>query len=266
MPKLSDQSSERSNNTVRKHHRMLIDGFSNYEDDSLPDYSEFDSESVVLDYRRESRRFVQPARMSAPMTTIETVTITRPLKVIAFICGNIVVILLIMALTSTDWLLSSGWRQGLFTHCIEDLTQPIPFNYEAKEEGCYPSRDVFYIKATAGLCILSLVTDVIATILTGIGLHTKNQNIKYKFYRRAVLIMLVALIAVLVALIMYPLCFSGELSLGNRPIWEFGWAYGVCWGAAIFLFGGVILLLCDKESEEIYFKERKIVHNTQLQT
>lgn len=63
-------------------------------------------------------------------------------QVIAFICGNIVVILLIMALTSTDWLLSSGWRQGLFSHCIEDLTQPIPFNYEAKEEGCYPSRDV----------------------------------------------------------------------------------------------------------------------------
>lgn len=64
------------------------------------------------------------------------------LQVIAFICGNIVIILLIMALTSTDWLLSSGWRQGLFTHCIEDLSQPIPFNYEAKEEGCYPSRDV----------------------------------------------------------------------------------------------------------------------------
>lgn len=63
-------------------------------------------------------------------------------QVIAFICGNIVVILLLMALTSTDWLLSSGWRQGLFTHCIEDLTQPIPFNVEAKEEGCYPSRDV----------------------------------------------------------------------------------------------------------------------------
>lgn len=138
----------------------------------------------------------------------------RSSQVIAFICGNIVVILLIMALTSTDWLLSSGWRQGLFSHCIEDLTQPIPFNYEAKEEGCYPSRDVckyhrraeftlfapisnfnfvaVYIKATAALCILSLITDVIATILTGIGLHTKNQNIKYKFYRRAVLVMLVA--------------------------------------------------------------------------
>lgn len=51
---------------------------------------------------------------------------------------------------------------------------------------------------------------------------------------------------------------------GNRPIWEFGWAYGVGWGAAIFLFGGVVLLLCDKESEEIYYKERKIVHENQM--
>jgi len=48
---------------------------------------------------------------------------------------------------------------------------------------------------------------------------------------------------------------------GNRTVWEFGWAYGVGWGSAIFLFGGVILLLCDKESEEIYYKERKIVHD-----
>lgn len=44
-------------------------------------------------------------------------------------------------------------------------------------------------------------------------------------------------------------------------MWEFGWAYGVGWGAAIFLFGGAVLLLCDKESEEIYYKERKIVRD-----
>lgn len=49
------------------------------------------------------------------------------------------------------------------------------------------------------------------------------------------------------------------LFTGNRPLWEFGWAYGVGWGAAIFLFGGAILLMCDKESDEIYYKERKVV-------
>lgn len=47
---------------------------------------------------------------------------------------------------------------------------------------------------------------------------------------------------------------------GNRTLWEFGWAYGVGWGAAIFLFGAVVLLLCDQEEEEIYYKERTIIH------
>lgn len=92
--------------------------------------------------------------------------------------------------------------------------------------------------------------------------------------------MVASLLSLLVALILYPVRFASELSQGNRAVWEFGWAYGVGefiqllqmspkvlneffilgWGAAIFLFGAVVLLLCDKESEEIYYKERKIVH------
>ena len=82
----------------------------------------------------------------APTTTIETITITRPLKVIAFICGFIVIVLMIMALTSTDWLLSEGWRQGLFVHCVSDgATHPLPFNIEASV-GCYESRDSCELK------------------------------------------------------------------------------------------------------------------------
>lgn len=72
-----------------------------------------------------------------------------------------------------------------------------------------------------------------------------------------------SVISVLIALVVYPVCFVAELNEGNRTVWEFGWAYGVGWGAAIFLFGAVILLLCDKESEEIYYKERKIVHENE---
>lgn len=123
-----------------------------------------------------------------------------------------------------------------------------------------------------------MITDAISTLLTGIGLKTLDANIKYKFYRIAVLVSMVSLLSLLVALILYPVCFASELSLGNRAVWEFGWAYGVGefvkhiffffeilyiylgWGAAIFLFGAVVLLLCDKESEEIFYKERKIVH------
>ncbi len=62
------------------------------------------------------------------------------------------------------------------------------------------------------------------------------------------------MVAVLVALVIYPVCFAQIMEKSQRPVWEFGWAYGVAWGASIFLFGAVILLLCDKESEEIYYK------------
>lgn len=69
------------------------------------------------------------------------------------------------------------------------------------------------------------------------------------------------MVAALIALVLYPVCFARELPQGNRPIWEFGWAYGVAWGAAIFLFGASVLLMCDKEAEEVYYKERDVHHS-----
>ncbi|GJQ87809.1 hypothetical protein Trydic_g18660 [Trypoxylus dichotomus] len=189
------------------------------------------------------------------------VTNARYRKVIAFICGIIVIILMIMGLASTDWLMAAGWRQGLFMHCIEEgAPQPLPFNM-LDPPGCYQSRDAAYIHTAAALCIITLLTNVVATVLTGLGLRSKDHHTKYKYYRFAVIVMGLALVSILIALIVYPVCFVTELNLGNRLTWEFGWAYGVGWGAAIFLFGGVVLLMCDKESEEIYYKERKIVHD-----
>lgn len=77
----------------------------------------------------------------APTTTIETVTITRPLKVIAFLLGVFVVILMIMSLTSTDWLLTTGYRQGLFFYCVsEGAVAPLPFEVD-NIAGCHESRN-----------------------------------------------------------------------------------------------------------------------------
>nr|CAG4646686.1 EOG090X0HIV [Macrothrix elegans] len=194
----------------------------------------------------------------APITVIETITITRPLKVIAFLCGALAMALLVMSLASTDWLLTRDWRQGLFLHCIDEITEtPLPFNLEEKV-GCYRARDEYYIQITAALCILALATDIFATLLTGLGLQSADPHKKRKYYRLAIYVMLASLVAALVALVLYPVCFARELSHGNRAVWEFGWAYGVAWGAAIFLFGASVLLMCDKEAEEVYYKERDV--------
>jgi len=196
----------------------------------------------------------------APTATIETITVVRPLKVIALVCGVITVFLMLLALSSSDWLLAIGWRQGLFEHCIEsDAPRPLPFQINA-EAGCHRARDEPYIMASAALCVICLLLDCFATIMTGLGLNSNDPNVKTRYYRIAVWVMTLALIAILVALILYPVFFAQELELGNRKLWEFGWAYGVGWGAAIFLFGAVLLLLCDQEEEEIYYKERTIIH------
>ncbi|XP_045517320.1 transmembrane protein 47 isoform X3 [Pieris brassicae] len=195
----------------------------------------------------------------ASTTMIETVTITRPLKVIALICGLLVIILMVLGLASADWLMAAGWRQGLFMHCIDpESPTPLPFDITA-QPGCYAARPAPYIKAAAGLCVATLAADVCGALLTGLGLRSADHRTKFRYYRFAVLAMSLALMCILIALVIYPVCFAAELNLGNRLVWEFGWAYGVGWGAAIFLFGAVVLLLCDKESEELYYKERKVV-------
>lgn len=64
-------------------------------------------------------------------------------QVIAFICGIMVIVLLVLALVSNDWLMAAGWRQGLFYHCIgEHAPTPLPFNIKAVGAGCFGARDV----------------------------------------------------------------------------------------------------------------------------
>ncbi len=41
-------------------------------------------------------------------------------------------------------------------------------------------------------------------------------------------------------------------------MWGFGFGYGISWVAFVMLFISLVLLLCDRESEEIFYKERQV--------
>ena len=45
---------------------------------------------------------------------------------------------------------------------------------------------------------------------------------------------------------------------GNRRVWDFGFGFGAAWCSLIFVFVSLVLLICDRESEEIFYKERDI--------
>ncbi|KAK2148299.1 hypothetical protein LSH36_503g00001 [Paralvinella palmiformis] len=188
------------------------------------------------------------------MMTIEAKWVERPPKVIAFVCGLIAIILLIIAIAANSWIEAQDYRQGLWKICTYDNLGDIEtcLNPEASSRA--------WLLACAILSIVSLLVCVIVVIVTGIGLKTKDHTQKYKLYRVATFLMFGAFVLELIALIVFPVMFIKDLDQKSAKMqiseWYFAWSYGIAWGAAIFEIGCAILLLIDKDNEEIYYKEK----------
>merc|ERR1711970_783386 len=45
---------------------------------------------------------------------------------------------------------------------------------------------------------------------------------------------------------------------GGARTFTFGFGYGATWGSIILIFASVVLLICDRESEEIFYKEKQV--------
>lgn len=58
--------------------------------------------------------------------------------------------------------------------------------------GCYAARNVAYVQAAAALCVITLLCDIAATLMTGFGLCSRNPVRKYMLYRLAFYVMVCA--------------------------------------------------------------------------
>merc|ERR1711981_635249 len=146
---------------------------------------------------------------------------TRPMKVIAYTLCFISVFLLVGATSSSSWVDSHHWREGLFAQCVEKgAPLPLPLGVDGTEEGCFKVRSAGYIKGTAALMIIAIMVDMFGTLLTGLGLRSTDPNKKYKYYRVAIYALIVATIALLLVVIIYPVSFSKDLDKegGNPPL------------------------------------------------
>eukprot|EP00096_Caligus_rogercresseyi_P008745 TRINITY_DN282_c0_g1_i1.p1 TRINITY_DN282_c0_g1~~TRINITY_DN282_c0_g1_i1.p1 ORF type:complete len:206 (-),score=51.33 TRINITY_DN282_c0_g1_i1:488-1105(-) len=188
--------------------------------------------------------------------TIETITVTRPMKVIAFVCTFITTFLMIGACSTSDWVVSEGWHEGLFVQCADKgALTPLPFDAE-NILGCQKAHNVGYLRGVAALVIIVVFTDFFGTLLTGLGLRSTDPNKKYKYYRVAIYSLILSVLALFLALIIYPVSFTKDISTGDDRRWHFGFAYGASWASAILISLSLVLLICDRESEEIFYKER----------
>lgn len=160
-------------------------------------------------------------------TTITTVSNPRPVKIFAYLLVFIAVFFLLTAAAASNWAYSEGYREGLFERCVyAGSATPLPFGMPATA-GCISvyddSRSTTYICVTLVLVLIAAVTDLIGTVLTGLGLKSCNPSKKKLLYKFAILFLLVALITIAAAVAIYPIYFQKDLATGeNNPPFDGG--------------------------------------------
>ncbi|KFD54986.1 hypothetical protein M513_04168 [Trichuris suis] len=204
-------------------------------------------------------------------TTIETVTVVRPLKVISLICEILALLTLLLSLSTCAWLKCEGYfKTGIFQECtyvypryhILPNGAPAPGQCHTSrivEKGgrihCMPlwakvssshfhshilrihtltleqssqRRDQMihsaYFQITAALLILAAALILACICMTGAGLGTINYGQRYLYYRIAMYLSLIGLIAQQIAMVVFPLCFYFELEMWFGTTWELDWS------------------------------------------
>ncbi|KFD61599.1 hypothetical protein M514_04168 [Trichuris suis] len=201
-------------------------------------------------------------------TTIETVTVVRPLKVISLICEILALLTLLLSLSTCAWLKCEGYfKTGIFQECtyVYPRYHILPNGAPAPGQ-CHTSRIVekAYFQITAALLILAAALILACICMTGAGLGTINYGQRYLYYRIAMYLSLIGLIAQQIAMVVFPLCFYFELEMWFGTTWELDWSYGIGWGSSICTFFACALLIADKEREEVYYKEKTVYTNSQM--
>merc|ERR1712156_966619 len=119
---------------------------------------------------------------------------------------------MLASLGAADWVQTDdGFREGLFAQCIKKGTPtPIPLG-GTPEPGCRKAHSAGYVRAAAALAVICFITDFFGTLLTGLGLRSTDPNKKYKYYRVAIYTLAAAVIALFLAIIIYPTSMAKEM-------------------------------------------------------
>ncbi|PVD36792.1 hypothetical protein C0Q70_03782 [Pomacea canaliculata] len=92
-------------------------------------------------------------------------------------------------------------------------------------------------------------------IVTSAGLRSVNAQRRPRCYMAAMVIWFVSVGIELMSLLAFPIKFLEEISEQAEVHWHFGWGYWVGWASAIFIFVSGLLLVIDKDAEELVYRE-----------
>uniref|UniRef100_A0A7E4VE23 G_PROTEIN_RECEP_F1_2 domain-containing protein n=1 Tax=Panagrellus redivivus TaxID=6233 RepID=A0A7E4VE23_PANRE len=198
--------------------------------------------------------------MVAQTTTIETVTVVRPLKIISLLCFIANIVLLIVAISSVNWIKTDSFHIGLWEECADntEIARMSPVPGAPPAGTCHKRRSAPYITAVTVLSLIALFGTAFAAIANIVGLIYNDPHRKHLFYKIATYLALLMVLLELICVIIFPVCFFVRMSEFGTRTWKLDWGYGLDFCATLFMFVAVLLLICDKEHDEVYYKEKTV--------
>ncbi|XP_076451333.1 transmembrane protein 47-like [Babylonia areolata] len=182
-------------------------------------------------------------------TTMETVVIVRPIKVIGMLVSAFALLMMVLAVAASAWVEADRVREGLWERC--------PYRPdEADMVDCEENTFREWLRACQGLLLLAMALTFVGVVLVSLGLRGENAGNKVRLYLAGVGVWVAAVVVQVLALIIYAVKFLGEIEEKAEVQWQFGWSYGLSWTAAVCILAGAILVFVDRRAVEI--EEREI--------
>ncbi|TMS35470.1 hypothetical protein L596_002867 [Steinernema carpocapsae] len=115
---------------------------------------------------------------------------------------------------------------------------------------------ISYIIVVIVFLIIACVTTLLGILMNILGLRGNDLHKKYIFYKATTILIIISVLLELCSLITFPVGFYIRRNDYGVRNWDFDYSYGISWGAAVFSFAASLLMICDKEHEDIYYKEK----------
>jgi len=198
--------------------------------------------------------------MGAPVEPeMETVVITRGVKVLACLFGLMSFLLLITTTGSTAWALEGSefpyTAHGLFEEC---KVSAVLTKAEQEQTGtetfiCKLHDSVpTWLLACQVLMVFAIVITFASFITVAVGLCSAVEGCKFGSYRAGIYGFFIAMLSIIVTCILYPIKFFQE---NDGDHFTLGWSYGLAWGLVVLLLGAALMLILDK-GEELALREK----------
>jgi len=197
--------------------------------------------------------------MGAPVEPeMETVVVTRGIKVLACLMGLISTLLLITTTGSTAWALEGNefpyTAHGLFQRC---QVSKVPKEDQEKQGVesfiCGAHDDVpTWLLACQVLMVVAIVVTFASLLTVAIGLCSAVEGCKFGSYRAGIYGYFISVFVIIITGILYPIKFFQD---NEGDHFTLGWSYGLAWGLSVILLVGALMLILDK-GEELTLREK----------